>query len=333
MRIRRCTLRRLAGVFAITLTIGAAAWLLFFATAEPQYEGKPLSEWLRLAEQRSRPHNTAAVLCAETAVRDIGARAVPALLRMFKAELGLSHRLRGTWTHTVNSVTPPAWAWRLRMDDGKSRAAQNRLLAQRGFEILAADADPAVSHLKPLLHLTNWTMGTANILADINTSNALAALATGLTNANSKVRLAAIVSLAFDWESHDLGWLNEKIRNLLYDRDEEVAACALTTLIKRSAEEDAASMAVVYLKDSRILVQREAIHSLFFGPEWAMNSITDCFSSPDLKNRRLATNAILSINPYHAPTLGVNTNGVVEHVFTWYDRRKSQARSRSDSKR
>ena len=332
MTIRRCTSRRLAGVCAITLTLTAAARFLFFATAEPRHEGKPLSEWLQLAEQRSRPHNTAAVLRAETAVRCIGTRAVPALLRMFKAELGLSHRLRGTWNRTVNSVAPSAWAWRLRVDDGESLAEKNRLLAHRGFEILAADADSAVSHLKPLLHLTNWTLGTVNILADINTSNALAALATGLTNADSKVRLVAIASLAFDWESHDLGWLNDKIRNLLYDRDDEVAACALTTLIRRSAPEDAASMAVAYLKDSRILVQREAIHSLFFGPEWAMNSIPHCFSSPDLKNRRLATNAILSINPYHAPALGVNTNGVVEHVFTWYDRRKSQEQSRSDSK-
>ena len=329
MTDRRCTSRRLAGVCAITLTLAAAAWLLFFATAEPRYEGKPLSEWLQLAEQRSRPHNTAAVLRAEAAVRNIGARAVPALLRMFKAELGLSHRLRGTWNRTVNSVAPPAWAWRLRVDDGESRAEQNRLLAHRGFEILAADADPAVSHLKPLLHLTNWASDVVIILVDIHTSNALA---TGLTNADSSVRLAAIVSLALGWESHDLGWLNDKIRNLLYDRDDEVAGYALKTLIKRSAEEKAASMAVVYLKDSRILVQRQAIHSLFFGPEWAMNSITHCFSSSDLKNRILATNAILTINPYHAPAIGVNTNGVVEHVFTWYDRRKSQERSRSDSK-
>jgi hypothetical protein len=311
-------------VCTITLTLAAAIRLLFFAAAEPRYEGKTLSEWLQLAEQRSRPHNTAAVLRAEAAVRNIGARAVPALLRMFTAEDGLRYRLGRTWNRTVNAVAPPVWAWRLQMDDGESRVAKNRLLAHRGFEILAADADPAVSQLKPLLHLTNWASDTVIILADINTSNALAALATGLTNTHSKVRLAAIASLAFDWESHDFGPLNDKICNLLCDRDDEVAAYALKTLINSSAEEEAPSMAVVYLKDSRILVQRQAIHALFFGPEWAMNSITHCFSSPDLKNRRLATNAILSINPYRAPALGVNTNGVMEHVFTWYDRRKSE---------
>ena len=293
-------------------------WLFRFVVAEPRYEDKTLTEWLRLADDHSTG-NTAAVVRAEAAIKSIGSKAVPELLGMLTAQDNFRNRSIRTWNAALEAVLPPAWAWRLKVEGPDNQ--KQRLLAMRGFEILSTNADMAVPQLKALLHHTNLAFHSTRILADIHTSNALAALTTGLTNASARVRLPVVQSLWFDWESNEIHQLKDQIIALHRDNDDEVAAYALKTHLKIVDAEEAARIAAKSLTDSRVQVQREALFVLLFGPEWAMEAITNCFSSTCPKNRTAATNVILSINPYRAPEFGVATNGLRNGIFRAYDMR------------
>ena len=58
-----------------------------------------------------------------------------------------------------------------------------------------------------------------------------------------------------------------------------------------------------------------------------MPAIAECFSSPDLTNRIIATNVLLVLNPFRASEFGVVTNHLHQSIFDGYLWRHSRTNS------
>jgi HEAT repeat protein len=70
-------------ILAVSILVAIAGIVFITRPREPTHDGKPLSEWLRVLEkERSKEERTR----AEEAVRAIGSKAIPALLRLIKAK-------------------------------------------------------------------------------------------------------------------------------------------------------------------------------------------------------------------------------------------------------
>ena len=130
---------------------GAIVWqLLHLPDREPVYQGKRLSFWLieyRSGLNTGIPERVQAQELAEGAVRRIGTNGIPTLLNMLgKKDSVVMSRLVHFWGWRVQQLRfLPAWVlypgwWR------NAAWAQNDNAAL-GFEILGADAQPAVPAL------------------------------------------------------------------------------------------------------------------------------------------------------------------------------------------
>src|SRR5688572_3500398 len=128
--------------------------MVHWLTREPSYEGKPLSYWLERAGSGNHDRETAET--ATHAVKQIGPRAVPSLLKLLYEENPFWHE----WVDKVPGLKD------LSADDAAARANQTAI---RGFAILGDDAQSALPYLARMLAQTGTTERAAWALANIGT--------------------------------------------------------------------------------------------------------------------------------------------------------------------
>jgi hypothetical protein len=306
-------------MFLIAVMVG---FVLNSRNTGPVHDGRSLHNWL---EQLTSPFSsetqkTNAIL----AIQAIGSNAVPSLVKRLSYEPGPRDRFAKIWNDTLIHKFPDSfrWKWRLLLEGNRPLDYQQQ--ASTAFRILGSNAASAVPKLAVLVHNTRFSTDATSALEAIGTVDAALAIAGGLTNTNAAIRLNALGQLGFA-ETNTLALLFHRISDLQTDPNDEVAAMAVSFTGGLLPEHEAVPFLIGKLRDKRTLVQRAAISGLFYGPESAMAPISECFSSGDVTNRRVATNALLSINPYRAQVFGVNTNGLSSVVFERFERRRGRA--------
>jgi hypothetical protein len=133
-------------VLMATILIGSAAPLFWPAPSEPTYDGRKLSEWLKMWDENtvSRPPGKWGkdVRVAEHAVRCIGTNAIPFLLRWNKLyDVGWRWPVASAMDRASFLSNGPGFRLFL-----KSRFQRGRC-AQVGFQILGEEGSPAVPEL------------------------------------------------------------------------------------------------------------------------------------------------------------------------------------------
>jgi peptidoglycan/xylan/chitin deacetylase (PgdA/CDA1 family) len=157
----------------------------FSRAPEPEYQGKPLSAWLREGEATAAT-DSASFSNATHAVKTIGTNAIPTLLAMLAAQ---DSGWRNKTVHWVQET--------LHVNLQASLASADRRRALLGFQVLGRAARPAIPELA--VRLTNSEPVVADFaflaLAEIADAAAVPALIAALTNANPTLHMAAAATL------------------------------------------------------------------------------------------------------------------------------------------
>jgi HEAT repeat protein len=302
------------------LRIGLVALLLVGVTVviatilnidEPIANQRPLSEWLAIAADGSS-ENKAARTNAEQVIRSFGSTAVPFLLKRLETGSDWRERFGPKWNQFVRKM-----GYYGAMVD-LYRSDEIRSQAQTGFLILGTNAASAVPRLRKLAHDSRYADDVARALGRIKTEDALDALIPLLSHANPRVRTSAVNGIAsFDNRERILRVAPEFVR-LTDDPDEDTARAATYYVGNLLPAERAIPVLTKKFKDPRPKVVHFALGSFFgAGPhaEPAMPIIATMLTNSDEETRRIATNVLLTINPYRAPEFGVATNGLEERLY------------------
>jgi len=183
---KRWTIWVLAGCGLAALIVVLA----FPTERQPEYNGRKLSEWLKLYVQSQDPQ-------AADAVRHIGTNALPWLLEWTDYQPpGWKMRL---WTNPPVAMLRTGYArsvyyWLLR-----SRASDREWPARSGFEILGSVARPALPELERRLAdwQKPWRASLAmELYAQIEGPGSVPALVRALASTNTDSRKAAAFCLA-----------------------------------------------------------------------------------------------------------------------------------------
>ena len=334
--VRRKLIR---GCLALTALGGLAAF--FLKPTEPAHSGKTLSQWLeiaeRLSDERARHFQQnlvvklsegaeEALASADEAIRRIGSKAVPVLIRKLESDDHLRRRASDRWNSFVIRVLPTSWYARLEMKE--ESAFHNHQQALHGFRIIRANGNSAVPQLKEFLAQPRLVTDAASCLAYMQTPQALNALASGLASTNQSVRLHCLDAMR-SYEDGALRPFSKSITRLTDDADEAVAALALGMIDGVLTEQEVVQITLPKLKDSRMRMQFQALMNIASGPEPLMPAIAECLSSRHFTVREFATNRLLVINPYRASEFGVITNGIRAEYFESYHRRASKGQTTS----
>lgn len=225
----------------VVLVAGAIAWRLGgFRETEPTYQGDTLSVWLeRYLCHRGwqGPNRIPDPLEpeAERAVRQIGTKGIPTLLRLLNSpswrpmkERVAEVAIRFGFTRVV----PRSWI--------RQHPFEGYELARAGLWPLGPEAKDAIPGLLDLWHQrwsqTNQSMVPEDLIAFIDYSAreaALPAILLQASNRNSSARCHAAMDLAFLRVKTTVS-LPELIR-LMHDEDAQVRATAATAVIKFSS--------------------------------------------------------------------------------------------------
>ena len=188
--------------------------------SEPRYRGKSLTSWLKIYD--SFEEGEAARAEAANAVRHIGTNAIPYLL----TDLGhhppawmetVSNLIRG-WPQRFINV----WQWLIVSQDRNWRA-------ELGFQILGADATPAVPRLILMLNdrIEDYEEPpAAEALASIGQPALIALMGTLTNRANSGQFRAAAVQAIGEMETN-ANEVTEQLVACLEDEPEVAIAAAL----------------------------------------------------------------------------------------------------------
>jgi hypothetical protein len=175
-----------------------AVAIAFIRPQEPHYHGRPLSEWLSTFTIVPYNTNSPGYQQACEAVRQIGPRAIPYLLSLYRHEVGRS-KLNVALTSYLNSLPKPMVPTRLQawLDEAMSTTPYEQ--ADMGFSLLGSNAAPAIPQL--FQFATNqasecrarWVTGALGYIGAM----ALPELLQIMTNPQSPGRRDAIWALPF----------------------------------------------------------------------------------------------------------------------------------------
>src|SRR6267142_5703307 len=215
-------------VLRLLLTCGVialAASLVWPREHEPEYQGKRLSEWLRwrMGEPPDRPNIRA------KAIRQIGTNALPFLLQWIRYE---SPPWREKVSDTLGNMNASIW---LAFRDKKVDRAND---AVRGFQILGAQASPAVAELSQLTKSTNVHIAVRAVYAlDSLGIEAHPGLLDVLTNPQVSVLIAGFVlEREMTHPNPNTGGLVRVLIGQLQHQDPEIAAKAAQLLGQLAGE-------------------------------------------------------------------------------------------------
>lgn len=320
MNLLRNVIQRTLLLALIALVLLVILLISFLSPREPVYQGKTASQWLeiRFESSSAKPSDRKN---AREAIQQMGSNAVPILLKKLVTGDSDTHPIATFWNHLARSLLLPS---KLRVN--LSNAFWERHEAMDGFAIIGTNGSSAVPRLKGLFLDRRFTDDATRCLMYIRTPGALSALASGLTNADSNIRANAIVGMTW-FDDKDLKPFSAGIKACVDDSNEDVAYMAIRSLYRILPDSEYVPILLPKLKDHRTQIQRAAIRELAKGPETSMPSIADCFSSPDLTNRIIATNVLLVLNPFRASEFGVVTNHLRRSIFDNWLGRHSQTNS------
>ena len=209
------------GILLVVLFValaGGVVWMLS-RPAEPLYQGKPLSAWLKEYNGVLGDTNQAAFVV----FREMGTDAIPALLKIMQSDdPPLFQRMMSELDRRQSLVYfPVRGSW------------QQRWAASSALYVMGANAKPAFPVLTNLLFRTNTFWLSAVPLAGMG-SDGLAPLIAALTNQNSFIRFSAAIALR--WERSDLNIVVLALIDRLSDQDNLVHQTAVTALGELHAE-------------------------------------------------------------------------------------------------
>jgi HEAT repeat protein len=311
--------KRWVKLFALTSLI--AFVVIALVQREPSARGHPLSHWLSLATDPSANKSTATN--ADAAIKEIGVNAIPTLLDKLTTDDKLRTPIARCWNKALAAIFSFRGYEPFGMNE--HRASDHHEQATHGFEIMGSNAANAVPALKILSQDERHAYDAAICLGYIKTDEALQVLIPLLSNTNSAIRQRVISELvAFDDRALIAA---EKIVQLRDDPEEGVARNAVAFIAYFLPTERAIPLLTEKFHDQRPGVVRGAVGAFFWGgpvAEPVMPAIAQVFQNPDEESRMIATNTLITINPYRAVEFGVNTNGVPEHYFKIYQRALEQ---------
>ena len=195
---------------AAGLVCGLALLLGLIRSTEPRYQGRALSEWV--THLTLPPYEDERASNAVHAIRQIGPRALPFLLRQLQTRESALRSLR-LWLKKKLTSLPLS----------TRSVDQIRLDACLAIIALGPDAEPALPELTRLLHAPEFATDVAGLLPFFGRKGYLA-LTTGLTNADGQVRLYSAANLISP-EARPEAATNEAV--LTFRREAKVAIPAL----------------------------------------------------------------------------------------------------------
>jgi hypothetical protein len=184
--------------------------VLLIRSTEPRYQGRALSEWA--ADVPLPPYQDENASNAVNAVRQIGPRALPFLLRQLQTR---ESPLRSFQLWLKKKLTSLPLSTR--------SVDQIRLDACVAIIALGPEAEPALAELTQLLHVPEFGTDVAGLLPFFGHKGYLA-LTTGLTNAHPQIRLYSAANLISP-EARPQDPTNEAV--LTFRREAKVAIPAL----------------------------------------------------------------------------------------------------------
>ena len=283
--------------------LAAGVGTVLLLNSEPKADGHPLSHWLQLGSEQeandvfsfseSKHPNEE----ADIAVRKIGVRAVPILLQKLR-------------------VTDPKWRrptvdWvrqHLGLAFDPSKAEHEWAQAHYGFRILGTQAVVAIPELAQMLFQTNTDSGAAFVLAKIG-REATPVIRAALTNANLEICQGRI--MAAGW-SQDIG--REVIPELtaLTSSSDRMAANFSTMQLRRLLPlEEFVRVTSRASGPNQYMVQRVILRTVAeskTNTAFIVPIIVPMLASPDEGVRKLATNALIQVDPITAAAHGIDTN-------------------------
>jgi len=285
MNRRRIVLFVLLGV----VVFGSGFYFLHFR--EPVYQGIALSTWLEgFHSGEKETHDR-----AEEAVRQMGTKALPPLLKMLRAnDSKLKLKLK-------------EWAEKQSLFEVQfSSAYDRRVRAVRGFEALGPVAEPAIPSLIELFKDEEVAYGASAALIAIGPKSTLP-LIKALTNENSQVRVHAAASLG-DFGSDAQNVVPALIRSLK-DKSSLVRNCAAFSLgvIARDPTNVVPAL-IVNLHYTHAEVRAAAAFALDkYGKQAkaAVPALLKALNDQDRIVRIRATSALIKIDPEGAAKAGV----------------------------
>jgi hypothetical protein len=179
------------GIAAGVLVAAVTVYLVVTWPGEPRYQGRSLSAWLAMLDDREGGNYiymrldtqppaapTKEQLEAAEAVRQMGSKAVPELLRMLQTEEPAWRRVfRGLRVWLLRSQTPRPST----QADWSTAEATTRHRAALGLIALNPTDKPAVAQLLPLFKKPPLSQGAALVLASMGTQG-LEPLRSEITN-------------------------------------------------------------------------------------------------------------------------------------------------------
>jgi hypothetical protein len=291
--------RKLVIVLAVCLLIGVGVIALWPGESEPKYQGKKLSEWLALQQQRPQE--------VVNAIRAMGTNALPFLVKQAEYEIPAwrmsllrAHSRLPTWMRS-DWIRAQVFPLELRRRSGQ---------AMIGFHVLGREAYAAIPELSRHLcgqaaksHATS-RLNAASALVAIGGPDALPPLLAAMTNqAMSEDRRMFIVEIMryFDYQGPELSNAVPVLIDTLQSTNELMSSHAASALGHFHIEPEACVPALSNKALSATSqVRAGSIDALGqFGPAAlpALSVISNALFDSDIRIREVATNAASKIAP------------------------------------
>ena len=286
MKRRRILLFVLVGL----VVVASATWYVL-RPREPEYEGRPLSDWLTRSAERGGPISAQ----ARAALAQAGPQALPVLLRLLRARDG--------W--------PKGWLTDLAESQGwlklhLVRADTLHEAALGGFELLGPAGEPAVPKLGPWLRDEETAPEAARALVFIGTDRATAAL---IRSVPAQPAVGALLGQPGANRLLTPGVMPE-LCALVSSENQQARATAgrLLLSVAPAASEVAVPLLLAALPDAKADARREIIDlmgKLDGHPDLALPALIQSLDDPDAGVRgraayglsRFAANAGTTVGP------------------------------------
>ena len=281
------------GILLVVLFValaGGVVWLLS-RPAEPLYQGKPLSAWLKEYNGVLGDTNQDAFIV----FREMGTNAIPALLEIIQSGDPPFEDLFAELNRRQSLVHFPL----------RGRSHQ-RGAASSALYLMGVSAKPAFPVLTNLLFRTNTMWLSAVPLAGMG-SEGLPPLLAALTNQNEFIRYSAAIALR--WERSDLNLVVPALIERLSDQNSLVHQTAVTALGGLHAEPGLAVPALMKDFAGKDPDLRGEIVTALWGFETnasaAVPMLLEALSDKDQDVRNHAASSLKHIDPAAAAKAGV----------------------------
>ena len=290
-----------ARLLILCVLLAAVVGTILFLNNEPRADGHPLSYWLQLGSEQEAndifSESKHPNLEADAAVRKIGVRAIPILLQKFQATDPKWRAPTAKWIYRYSNLSFE-----------ESRAEREWAEAQYGFRILGTQAVVALPELTQMMFQTNTTFLAAYALAQIGRP-ATPVIRAALTNSDRNICKGGV--MATGW-SKEIGCeVVPELTPLASSADRLVASFSAAQLRTLVPMEEFVRVMSRASGPNQYMVQRVMLRTLAetkTNVAFAVPIVVPMLASPDEPVRKLATNALIRLEPTVAAAHGIDTN-------------------------